>query len=155
MPNPFANWTPEMVIAHNAQVRAKNKRAAPAPAPAISVKQVAKKKKPLLNKTEALFKAELERRGETVLAQAITFKLADALSYRPDFVTVEPIVSEFQGLPLPRNTVTLTAYETKGPHRFKREGINKLKMAATAYPWIKWILVERDKNQWTEKEITQ
>ena len=120
----------------------------------LNVKQLSPKKKPLLNKTETMFFAELQRRGhQIILPQALTFKLADGLTYRPDFVTVEfhpDPVSNLMGTCPP---IYLTCYETKGPHRFKREGINKLKMAASKYPFVKWILIERDGKSWSEKEM--
>lgn len=112
---------------------------------ALLVKKIAPKKRELLNKTETLWLAELQRRGhQIILAQAITFNIGDRMTYRPDFVVVSICLDQ---------TLRLTAYETKGPHRFKAQGIIKLKSAARQYPYIKWVLIERDGSKWTEKEI--
>lgn len=120
----------------------------------LAIKQIAPKKKPLMNKTELRFKAELERRGhKIILCQAITFRLGDRLTYRPDFVTVDALASEGTLIWL-GDRIRLTCYETKAPHRFARAGIDKLKMAATIYPWIAWKLVMRKGNEWSEKEIS-
>lgn len=146
-----------MAEAHNERVKAKRKYSRPVmfdystsgfkPLP---IKQLPPKKKALMNKTELAFKAELERRGhKIILCQALTFWLADGSSYRPDFVVVD-ICDDDTVLLAP---LRLTAYETKGQHRFKREGITKLKFAAEKYPFIRFVLVERDGSKWTEKAI--
>lgn len=115
----------------------------------LPIKQLPPKKKPLLNKTESLFHAELMRRESgDIYCQAITLKLADKLSYRPDFVTVDRI--ETTGGVFFR----ITAYETKAPHRFARAGIQKLRMAAEKFPWIQFRLITRNGKEWTEETIT-
>lgn len=155
MANAFANWTQEMCDAHNAKVAGAINRTV-AVEKAIqrerktpTVTAVPKKKKPLMNKTELAFYESLKARGhKTILCQAIMLRLGDGCQYRPDFVTVEFIVF---GTDHPK--VFLTAWETKAPHRFATAGITKLKCAAAAYPWIKFVLVMRDKKQWSEKVI--
>lgn len=125
--------------------------------PAITVTQIEPKKRPLLNKTETLWRVELERRGhKIILAQAITFNLGDRLTYRPDLIVVEcgeRALDYFKaynsGVPFLR----LTCYETKAPHRFATAGITKIKAAAKQYPFIRFVLVMRDKGKWTERTI--
>jgi hypothetical protein len=161
MSNPFTNWTPETVAAHNARVNKREKRDTrlrnelsahmPHSVP-LAIKQIAPTKKPLLNATELLFKAELERRGhKIILCQAITFRLGDRMTYRPDFVTVESLYN----LRIDEGQIRLTCYETKSRHRFAEKGIVKLKAAAAMMPWIRFVLVMRDGKTWTERTITQ
>ena len=84
-----------------------------------------------LNKTERAFLGHLKRQdcGARVYSQAITLKLANGVRYTPDFI----VVDEWR----------LTAYEVKG---FMRDDAAvKLKVAATAYPWISFHLVTKRK----------
>ncbi len=146
--NAFKDWTPAMAEAHNMRVRAK--KGLPMieipQAPKLNVTTIAKTKKELLNKTEKAWKAELERRGhKTILVQALMFRLGDRLQYRPDLTTVEQSAS---GL-----WMQMTCYETKAPHRFAAGSLAKPKMAAKLYPFVKFVIVKRDKGQWTEKEV--
>lgn len=156
MSNPFANWTPEIVAARNAEIKRQReeykngtKRATRETIPPVaatkplSVETIEPTKKPLLNKTETLWKAELERRGhKIILVQALTFRLGDGLTYRPDLVTVSTSFG-----------VTFTCYETKAPHRFAEKGIVKVKAAAKQYPFIRFVLVMRNGGEWTERVI--
>lgn len=163
MSNPFKDWTPEMVKEHNERVKTGVKavkdsfdalqKSFPATArPKMEIKPP--KKKPLLNKTETLFKAELERRGhKVILCQAITLRLGDRMTYRPDFVTVETIGRHNSWDDPLSDAFQITAWETKGPHRFRQAGINKLKAAAAMYPWICFKLVERSGSNWSERTI--
>jgi hypothetical protein len=165
--------------------------------PMLNVQKIERTKKPLLNKTETLWKAELERRGhQIILVQALTFRLGDRLTYRPDLVTVEFLPGDEDvkasmataagyGAEMPNDApigvrehdgrgrkegedtksdrrnrgisggISITCYETKAPHRFKNAGITKVKAAAAQYPFIKFVLVMRNKGTWTEKEIGQ
>lgn len=161
MSNPFANWTAEDAARHNERVAKKRKFTSKEVSdfrdflrekPTLAIKTIPKKKTPLLNKTETRFKAELERRGhKLILCQAITFRLGNRMTYRPDFVTVEygeyMLCGQFAAI--------LTCYETKSPHRFAEKGVQKLKMAATLYPWICFKLIMRNGNEWTERTIGQ
>ena len=84
-----------------------------------------------LNKTERAFLGHLKRQdcGARVYAQSITLKLGNGVRYTPDFI----VVDEWR----------LTAYEVKG---FMRDDAAvKLKVAATAYPWISFHLVTKRK----------
>lgn len=116
----------------------------------LKIKTIAPKKRELMNATEKLWFAELQRRGhKIILCQAITLRLGDRMTYRPDFVTVESLYN----LRIDEGQIRLTCWETKGPHRFKTAGVTKLKAAAAIYPWIKFVLVERNKSQWSERII--
>jgi hypothetical protein len=149
MSNAFKDWTPEMVSIHNMRVRAK--KGLPMISTPLNIKTIAPKKRELMNQTEKLWFAELQRRGhKIILCQAITLRLGDRMTYRPDFVTVDVrIPFSFNG----PNAVALTCWETKGQHRFRQAGINKLKSAAAMYPWISFRLVERNGGNWIERTI--
>jgi hypothetical protein len=106
------------------------------------------------NKTEAAFAAFLRaeltrlRPGSVVLEQAITLRIANGSRFTPDIVTVSPagITSE-QGS-------EVAAYEVKG---FARDdAIVKLKVAASLYPWIQFVLVtagDRTRTIWNMEEV--
>jgi hypothetical protein len=112
---------------------------------ALNVQQITPTKKPLLNKTETAWKAELERRGhKAIYAQSISLRLGDDCRYLPDLVTITPALD---------GAFSMTCYETKAPHAFRKAGIVKIKAAARQYPFIRFVLVMRDKGNWTEKEI--
>ena len=85
-----------------------------------------------LNKTERAFLGHLKGLwpvGE-VRSQDITLRLANGVRYTPDFVAVAP--GDY-----------FHAYEVKG---FMRDDAAvKLKVAATAYPWISFHLVTKRK----------
>jgi hypothetical protein len=152
MSNPFANWTPQMVDEFNARKKGKRTFGAQLVAATetmrripINVKTLTKTKRPLLNRTESLWKAELERRGHNAIyAQSITLRLGDDCRYLPDLVTITPALD---------GAFSMTCYETKAPHAFRKAGIVKIKAAAKQYPFIRFVLVMRDKSNWTEKEI--
>ena len=67
-----------------------------------------------------------------IYAQAVTLKIANGCRYCPDFFVA--------GGP----SYDVEAYEVKGPHAWD-DSIVKLKVAASAYPWITFRLVSRDK----------
>lgn len=93
--------------------------------------------RPLMNKLEESFLGELLLRGqrkEDILIQAIRFRLANGLWYKPDFV------------------VWPCAWEVKGPHAW-RGGYENLKMAAATYPHISWVLVWKEHGRWCEQKI--
>jgi len=112
---------------------------AQSPRPAKRIRQDTK---PLMNKLEAewLNFGLSAPRDEAwfVMSQAMRFKLANGLWYKPDFVVRKP--------------ATISAYEVKGPHAF-RGGFENLKMAATTYTWIKWFLVWKENGTWQEQEV--
>jgi hypothetical protein len=93
-----------------------------------------------LNKTEQAFYDYLQGRGapgvlRTVLPpQSITLRIANGCRYTPDFV-----VAYHHSTDIP--SVDLVAYEVKG---FMRDDAAvKIKVAATAFPWITFHLVTK------------
>lgn len=101
--------------------------------------------KPLLNKLETSARDFLRlsmHPTEPLYEQAIQFRLANGLTYRPDLVEAAPHGSGkiFQ------------CYECKGPWS-PPTGIAKFKMAATQYPMCRWILMWKDaQGQWQTQE---
>lgn len=92
-----------------------------------------------LNKTEALFLAHLRASypGAFVEAHPITLKLANGCRYTPDFVA-------FVG-------GQLVAYEVKG---FMRDDAAvKVKVAASKFPFIRFVLVWRKRGEWMQQEV--
>ena len=89
-----------------------------------------------LNKTEAAFGEHLRRLfpGAAVHEQAITLRLANGCRYSPDVVVVEQPGS------------LVRAYEVKG--HMRDDAAVKLKVAATAYPWISFYLVTQRGGTW-------
>lgn len=84
-----------------------------------------------LNKTETAFGEYLRRicgQDVTIHSQAITVRLANGLRYTPDYVVVAG----------PKVTV----YEVKGPYA-REDSIVKLKVAASVYPWMDFMLAWR------------
>ena len=87
-----------------------------------------------LNKTERAFLAHLRANpgevGAWIGIQSVTLKLGDDCRYTPDFFCV--------------GSSGAVAWEVKG---FMRDdALVKLKTAARAFSWIKFILVKRDKD---------
>jgi len=103
-------------------------------------KRVRQSSKPLMNKLETEWFAQLNLKyfpGQ-ITAQALRFRLGNGIWYKPDFVV-------FVGAPV--------AYEVKGPHSF-RGGFESLKIAAGLYQRVGWRLVWKDETcQWREQEI--
>lgn len=64
---------------------------------------------------------------------AVTFRIANGLRYTPDWVLFKP------------GTKQLQAYEVKGPFAYAGS-LEKLKMAASAFPEVNFILAWRDKS---------
>lgn len=105
----------------------------------IPKKRIRQSSRPLMNKLEAEFCERLKAYGWTnIYIQALRFRLANGLWYKPDFVVhdcLEPY-----------------CYEVKGPHAF-RGGFENLKMAATTYRTFNWFLVWRENGVWQEQRI--
>jgi hypothetical protein len=90
---------------------------------------------PLLNKLEAGF-LELLRRGPflSIEAQSIKLRLGGRTWYTPDFVATEDVSGK------------IWAFEVKG---FMRDDAAvKLKVAASMYPWMTWVLVTKGQLGW-------
>ena len=103
-------------------------------------KRIRQSSKPLMNKLETSFwKEYLKDYHPEARAQAVKFRLGNGIAYTPDFVSL--------GLH------PVTCWEVKGPHAF-RGGFENLKVAARAWPEIKWILVWKNKDgQWMQQKI--
>lgn len=90
-----------------------------------------------LNKTEAEFLDRLraEQPKSTIRTQSLTLLLANGCRYTPDFF-VDPMIGTDPDI---ENSFKAEAYEVKG---FMREDAAvKIKVAAAAYPWIRFFLV--------------
>jgi hypothetical protein len=91
-----------------------------------------------LNKLETAWLAEMRRRNyEWIGVQNITLKLADDLRYTPDFS------AKVGG--------DLVFFETKG--FFRDDARGKLKTAARQFPLFRFVLVTKEKMQWTETPV--
>lgn len=107
-------------------------------------KRLKQSSKPLMNKLEESFLHEyiLPRLAQSqihlVKTQALRFRLANGLWYKPDFVVLfdHPV----------------RAYEVKGPHAF-RGGFENLKMAATTYPELRWVLAWKENGEWKLQDV--
>ena len=111
------------------------------PAPVSSPKKrIMQRIKPLMNKLETRFSEYLAERypSDNWHPQAVTLKLANGLRYYPDFV----------------NFNLATVYEVKGEW-IDGDSIPKLKMAASVYPELNFILVSWDKkvNWWNFEHV--
>ena len=104
------------------------------------------KPKDKMNKTEAAYDAWLRLQPDVVSVDfhPITLVIGGATEggrpsrYRPDFRVV-------RRNPHPWG-LTYELHETKGPHRFREKGVNKLKAAARQYREYQFFLVERDED---------
>jgi hypothetical protein len=106
--------------------------------------------KPLLNKLEArwLERLKADYPCETFLAQSIRFKLANGVWYKPDFFCWAHGWPEEEAK---WKRFRSTAWEVKGPKSW-RGGFENLKIAASTYPNIRWVLVWDDYG-WNEQEV--
>lgn len=114
-------------------------------------KRIRQDGKPLLNKLEGEFLAELSRfhPGATVWKQALRWRLGNGIWYKPDFAA---FVDYYLSPGLPAKVRRLCCWEVKGPHAF-RGGFENLKVAAGLYPNVRWSLVWKDGGRWQEQEV--
>lgn len=107
-----------------------------------SPKRIRQSSKPLMNKLEAEFHARLSTvlcEAKDIHVQAIKFRLANGLTYTPDFVVLGPLAK--------------LAFEVKGKW-FTDDSNAKLKMAASLYPEIEWWLVWKDDaGKWQKQQV--
>lgn len=123
---------------------AAGKRAAaepvPVPAPTVfSVQPTTDEAR--LNKTERGWLAVLRPDPQTVWVgiQNMTLKLADDTRYTPDFFSLN-------------REGRLFAWEVKG--FFRDDAKVKIKVAARAFPWIRFVLVRREKGgAWKTEDV--
>jgi hypothetical protein len=97
-----------------------------------------------MNKTEALFFAHLKAThpGAWIEREPMALKLGNGVRYNPDFMVADPAGSS-----------RLTAYEVKG--HMRDDAAVKLKVAARLFPFIRFVLVWRDRRAgtWATQEI--
>lgn len=105
-------------------------------------KRLRQNPKPLLNKLEDEFyhrlSDSLRGTGSIVRPQAKRYRLANGVTYCPDFTA---IVNGRE-----------TAWEVKGKHAWD-DAMVKIKVAATSFPEIKWILCWKDDGEWKEQDV--
>lgn len=108
------------------------------------LKRIRQSDKPLMNKLESEYFAFLKAiyPFAHIRAQAKRFRLGNGIWYKPDFTSVLHY----------GDSMKETAWEVKGPHAF-RGGFENLKVAASLYPEIKWILVWKQNGKWQEQEV--
>ena len=121
---------------------------APAPrsAPTTPGKRVRQSDKPLLNglETEWGHVLRLSYPDRLIHAQDKRYRLANGLWYKPDFTALV--------LDLARGADRETAWEVKGPFAY-RGGFENLKMAASTFPDVKFVLVWKEAGMWKEQII--
>lgn len=119
------------------------------PAPSKPAKRLRQDTKPLMNQLELEFLEHLCRRIPTfppIRVQAKRYRLGNGIWYKPDFTCAD--------WPDPKRVLRETAWEVKGPKSF-RGGFENLKVAASVYPEVRWLLVWKDKTtgEWKEQPI--
>lgn len=83
---------------------------------------------------------------------AMRFRLGNGVWYKPDFFCFdhhwpEDASRSFKGI-----HARPTAWEVKGPKAW-RGGFEFLKIAASSWPKIRWVLVWKDDGGWNEEEV--
>jgi len=109
--------------------------------PTKKAKRLLKSPEERLNKLERRFLERLKGQPHDWLGiQAVTLYLAFDCRYTPDFGIR---LGDWQAF-----------YEVKGPHQWE-DGMIKLKMAATAFPFWNFYLCKEDKQtgEWTEELV--
>lgn len=137
----------ERVLAADRQQNGWKPKAPNIQQPMKAKKRVRQDGRPLLNKLETEFYDQLLAAGPNKLirAQAMRYKLANGVWYKPDFTCANWRISDGETGPV--------AWEVKGPRAF-RGGFENLKVAATRYPEVRWLLVWKDQSgQWQEQHI--
>lgn len=109
--------------------------------------------KPLMNKLESEFYETIRAAFPNyppVRIQAKRYRLGNGIWYKPDFTAAAWPAEE----PDPLGHSRETAWEVKGPKSF-RGGFENLKVAASLYPEVRWLLVWKDKEsgEWKEQHI--
>jgi hypothetical protein len=106
--------------------------------------------KPLMNGLETEYHRILcEKYGEPfVKPQALRFKLANGLWYKPDFTVFSTWLDHMNE----KVNGQIICYEVKGPFAF-RGGFENLKSAAFQWPQVQFILVWKKNGIWQHQEI--
>jgi hypothetical protein len=93
-------------------------------------------KRPNRLETEGLAYLKATRPHDGWRTQSLRFRLGNGIWYKPDAT----------------NTILNLMVEFKGPHAF-RGGFENLKVAASMYTEIKWLLVWQSDGQWQEQIV--
>lgn len=103
-------------------------------------KRIRQDTKPLLNKLETDFLRyiSLIHPMARFRLQARRYKLGNGIWYKPD---ITALINDREH-----------AWEVKGPHAF-RGGLENLKVAAHAFPEVRWILAWKDGSRWMLQEV--
>lgn len=113
------------------------------PKPGTRIRQ---SNKPLMNKLEEEFYGRIRNlypNYPPVRPQGKTYRLANGVRLTPDF-SCSTWPSE--------TGMRETCWEVKGPRAWE-DSLIKLKMAATAWPEVRWLLVWKQDGAWMEQEI--
>jgi hypothetical protein len=108
-------------------------------------KRIRQSSKPLLNglETECLaFLRSIPNVG-IIHPQAKRYRLGNGIWYKPDFTFMHEN---------DENSVCEWAVEVKGPHAF-RGGFENLKVAASLYPEMWWVLMWKAKGDWLQQRV--
>ncbi len=106
-------------------------------------KRIRQSTKPLMNKLEgewfAYLKTKYPSHAQYIYPQSVRFKLGNGIWYKPDLWC--PILGTWG-----------TCWEIKGPHAF-RGGLENLKVAASQYPNLCWMLIWKEHGDWKEQLV--
>ena len=119
--------------------------AAGKPVAAVGARRIRQDTKPLMNKLEAEWHEKIKGlypNFPKVRIQAMRFRLSRSSWYKPDFTCSL----------WPDGPHGPIAWEVKGPHAF-RGGLENLKMAASLYPEIRWVLVWKVAGEWQQQVV--
>lgn len=150
--NPFSSWTAEDARRHNERVlRGKSEPGGtctePKGLPVVHrPAQRIRQGEPTMNKLEQQWAAVLTADEFHWRFGAMRFRLANGAWYKPDFTSVPNRWDDFH---------SLYAWEVKGPKqaRWSRRGELTIKVAATLYAEIRFVLVWKENGQWIEQVV--
>lgn len=83
---------------------------------------------------------------------AMRFRLGNGVWYKPDFFCFDHYWPEDASRSFKGIHARPTAWEVKGPKAW-RGGFEFLKIAAHAWPKVRWVLVWKDDGGWNEEEV--
>lgn len=108
--------------------------------PLTTKKRIRQSSKPLSNKLETEFGAWLHGTYPlaTIAEQAITFRLANGVKYTPDWIVF--------------GNIFVSCFEVKGKHTWD-DAIVKVKVAASLYPDIRWLMVWKLNGEWMMQSV--
>lgn len=110
----------------------------------VPSRRIRQSQKPLLNRLEQEYYDRFLKDRDTqcpVMIQAVRFRLGNGIWFLPDFFTVSLLCA------------SNVAIEVKGPYAYPG-ALDKLKLAAHQYPWIKWVLAwKNEASEWQEQVV--